>query len=234
MPTTVDYLGMRFLDADLTGIRAALTRALDGLFGYVVTPNVDHVVSYHDGGAALRAAYDGALFQICDSRVLAGMAAFSGVRLRPCPGSDLTDDILRRPLRPGLRVGVIGPDAQAFERLRGLFPGPSFVFLPSSARLVVGSAEWNETVAAAAAAEWDILLICLSFPKQEFFAQALARSGRLDEAQFTFDKMLTYANHLGLYAEEIGLTGEQLGNFPQAFTHLALISAAFNLDRQLG
>ena len=49
-----------------------------------------------------------------------------------------------------------------------------------------------------------------------------------------FEKMLSYANHLGLYAEEIGHSGEALGNFPQAFTHLALISAAFNLDRALG
>ena len=46
--------------------------------------------------------------------------------------------------------------------------------------------------------------------------------------------MFTYANHLGLYAEQVGLTGEQLGNFPQAFTHLALISAAINLDGKLG
>ena len=58
--------------------------------------------------------------------------------------------------------------------------------------------------------------------------------GALDEARLAFEKMLTYANHLGLYSEEIGPTGEQLGNFPQAFTHLALISAAFNLDRALG
>jgi GH15 family glucan-1,4-alpha-glucosidase len=67
-----------------------------------------------------------------------------------------------------------------------------------------------------------------------WWVEALARAGRLDEARLAFEKMLTYANHLGLYSEEIGPTGEQLGNFPQAFTHLALISAAFNLDRQLG
>jgi GH15 family glucan-1,4-alpha-glucosidase len=67
-----------------------------------------------------------------------------------------------------------------------------------------------------------------------WYVEALARAGHLDEARLVFEKMLTYANHLGLYTEEIGPTGEQLGNFPQAFTHLALISAATNLDRQLG
>lgn len=67
-----------------------------------------------------------------------------------------------------------------------------------------------------------------------WYVEALTRAGRLDEARLTFEKMLTYANHVGLYAEEISHTGEQLGNFPQAFTHLALNSAAFNLDRALG
>jgi GH15 family glucan-1,4-alpha-glucosidase len=66
-----------------------------------------------------------------------------------------------------------------------------------------------------------------------WYVEALARAGRHDQARLVFEKMLTYANHLGLYAEEIGPTGEQLGNFPQALTHLALISAAVNLDRQL-
>ncbi|WP_042381850.1 glycoside hydrolase family 15 protein [Streptacidiphilus melanogenes] len=67
-----------------------------------------------------------------------------------------------------------------------------------------------------------------------WYVEALARAGRLEDARLAFEKMLTYANHLGLFAEEIGPTGEQLGNFPQAFTHLSLISAAFNLDRALG
>ena len=67
-----------------------------------------------------------------------------------------------------------------------------------------------------------------------WYVEALARAGKADEARLAFEKMLTYANHLGLYSEEIGPSGEALGNFPQAFTHLSLISAAVNLDRQLG
>jgi GH15 family glucan-1,4-alpha-glucosidase len=66
-----------------------------------------------------------------------------------------------------------------------------------------------------------------------WYVEALTHAGRLDEARLAFEKMLTYANHLGLYAEQVSRAGEQQGNFPQALTHLALISAAFNLDRAL-
>jgi GH15 family glucan-1,4-alpha-glucosidase len=67
-----------------------------------------------------------------------------------------------------------------------------------------------------------------------WMVEAMARSGHLGEARLMFEKLLTYANHLGLFSEEIGECGELLGNYPQALTHLALISAAFNLDRLLG
>ncbi len=72
-----------------------------------------------------------------------------------------------------------------------------------------------------------------------WLVEALTRAGRVDphkltEARLRFERMLGHANHLGLYAEETGRSGQSLGNFPQAFTHLALISAAFNLDRSLG
>jgi GH15 family glucan-1,4-alpha-glucosidase len=66
-----------------------------------------------------------------------------------------------------------------------------------------------------------------------WYVEALTRAGRLDDARLALEKMFTYANHLGLYAEQVGLTGQQLGNFPQAFTHLSLISAAMNLDARL-
>src|SRR3569623_1210510 len=72
-----------------------------------------------------------------------------------------------------------------------------------------------------------------------WLVEALTRAGqtdpsRLADARLRFEQMLGYGNHLGLYSEQTGLSGEALGNFPQAFTHLALISAAFNLDRTLG
>jgi GH15 family glucan-1,4-alpha-glucosidase len=72
-----------------------------------------------------------------------------------------------------------------------------------------------------------------------WLVEALTRAGRtdrrlLDQALLLFERMLGYANHLGLYSEQTGFTGEALGNFPQGFTHLGLISAAYNLNRELG
>ena len=66
-----------------------------------------------------------------------------------------------------------------------------------------------------------------------WYVEALTRAGRLADARLALEKMFTYANHLGQYAEQVALNGEQLGNFPQGFTHLSLISAVINLDRSL-
>jgi GH15 family glucan-1,4-alpha-glucosidase len=65
-----------------------------------------------------------------------------------------------------------------------------------------------------------------------WYVECLSRSGQLEKARFYFEKMLGYANHLGLYSEQLGYEGEHLGNFPQAFTHMGLISAAYNLNQQ--
>ena len=66
-----------------------------------------------------------------------------------------------------------------------------------------------------------------------WYVEALARTGHVSEARFLFEKLHSYANHLGLYSEELSSAGEHLGNFPQALTHLSLISAAIWLDRAL-
>lgn len=66
-----------------------------------------------------------------------------------------------------------------------------------------------------------------------WYVECLSKAGQLNKARLNFEKMLGYANHLGLYAEQLGVQGEHLGNFPQAFTHLGLITAALNLDHQL-
>jgi GH15 family glucan-1,4-alpha-glucosidase len=66
-----------------------------------------------------------------------------------------------------------------------------------------------------------------------WMAESLARADRLDDARLMLEKMLTYGSHVGLYAEEIGPTGEALGNYPQAFTHLSLITACYNIDQAL-
>ncbi|MEO6652493.1 MAG: glycoside hydrolase family 15 protein [Ilumatobacteraceae bacterium] len=66
-----------------------------------------------------------------------------------------------------------------------------------------------------------------------WYVEALAMAGRTDEARDLFDRLLSYATPTGLFSEEIGPDGRLLGNFPQAFTHLALISAAVRLDEGL-
>lgn len=66
-----------------------------------------------------------------------------------------------------------------------------------------------------------------------WLVENLAFAGRVNEARLRLEKLLSYSNHVGLYAEEISPTGEALGNFPQAFTHLSLITACFHLDRAL-
>jgi pentatricopeptide repeat protein len=66
-----------------------------------------------------------------------------------------------------------------------------------------------------------------------WYVECLSKAGQLNKARLVFEKMLGYGNHLGLYAEQLGIQGEHLGNFPQAFTHLGLITAALSLDAQL-
>jgi len=125
----------------------------------------------------------------------------------------------------------------------------ALVLMPLMGFIVPNDPRWQSTMSAMERTLVDDSLVYRYDPKASpdglpgsegtfslctfLYVDALTRSGRLDEARLTFSKMLTYANHLGLYSEEIDPAGRQVGNFPQAFTHLALIAAVLNLDRRL-
>ncbi len=171
----------RFMTLDFAGgDRSAMLDRVLGMardaYGYVVTPNVDHVIKLMDGRVP-RDVYEGAGLKVCDSRILAHLARLRGVRLPVYPGSDLTADLLASPAAEGLTIAVFGPDRAAFDDLAARYPRQTLKFLEAP-MLVPGTLGWRAAVGHAAHAEWDVLLACVSFPKQELFAHALRAAGR--------------------------------------------------------
>ncbi len=170
------FMTLDFADGDRPALLARVAAMARGPYGYVVTPNVDHVIKLMDGRVEPD-VYNGAALKVCDSRILAHLARLRGKALAVYPGSDLTADLLESPLADGLTIGVFGPDHAAFEDLAVRYPRRRFTFLDAP-MLTPGTPGWIAAVDEAARAEWDVLLACVSFPKQERFAHALRAAGR--------------------------------------------------------
>ncbi|GAA0647510.1 WecB/TagA/CpsF family glycosyltransferase [Brevundimonas lenta] len=168
------FMTLDFADGDRAALLGRVREMARGPYGYVVTPNVDHVIKLMDGRVDAD-VYTGAALHICDSRILAHLARLRGKRLDVYPGSDLTADLLAA--EHDLTIAVFGPDRAAFDDLVARYPGRRLTFLEAP-MLTPGSAQWIEAVDVAARAEWDVLLACVSFPKQELFAHALSAAGR--------------------------------------------------------
>src|SRR6478672_80657 len=171
----------RFMTLDFAGgDRSAMLDRVIGMargpYGYVVTPNVDHVIKLMDGRVP-RDVYEGADLKICDSRILAHLARLRGLRLPVYPGSDMTADLLAAPEAEGLVIAVFGPDHAAFDDLAARYPRLTLRWIEAP-MLTPGTPGWAAAVETAAKAEWDVLLACVSFPKQELFAHALRAAGR--------------------------------------------------------
>ena len=168
------FMTLDFADGDrpaLLGRVAAMAR--EG-YGYVVTPNVDHVIKLMDGRVEAD-VYRAADLMVCDSRILAHLARLRGKALAVYPGSDLTADLLASD--HDLTIGVFGPDRAAFDDLVARYPRRRFTFVDAP-MLAPGSPAWFAAVDEAARADWEVLLACVSFPKQERFAHALRAAGR--------------------------------------------------------
>jgi len=166
----------------------------------------------------------------------ADLVAWLGVRDR------ITTEIMERGWHPQRQAFVQHYDTDVLDASVLLMPLVKFIAPRDPRWLSTLDAIGNELVSDSLVYRYNVSASPDGLEGEEgtfsicsfWYVEALTRAGRLEEARLSFEKMLTYANHLGLYSEEIGPTGESLGNFPQAFTHLALISAAVNLDHTLG
>jgi exopolysaccharide biosynthesis WecB/TagA/CpsF family protein len=137
----------------------------------MVTPNVHHVVALERQlSEEIRAAYLAADFFFCDSRIIGRLARASDIDLTPRTGTDRVADLLTAATTRDLVFAVVGPTRAQTEALRLRHPDRRILHVDAPPRLVRGTPEWDACVAAASAAPWQVLLSCLSFPKQELFA----------------------------------------------------------------
>lgn len=172
--------------ADLTLDEAIATVArlatLD-TFSYVVTPNVDHVVAFRREppdarGRAFRAAYADADLVLCDSRVLARLARWSGRTLSVVPGSDLTAALFERGQLDGLTVAIVGGDDALLERLKALYPRPTYRHQQPPMGVLNDAAAQAAIVDFIASSRAEVTLFAIGAPQGELVALAAKRSGR--------------------------------------------------------
>lgn len=174
-PPRVEFLGLHFDAWEVEEVAAWLAaRSAASRYGYVVTPNVDHLVRLGEAAAPVRRAYDGAALVLCDSRVLARLARWAGVRLPVVPGSDLTALLFARLLGPGDRLCLIGGGEGDGARLEGLYPGVSIVQHRPAMGLLHDAAARARAVDAAVAAQARFTLFAVGSPQQELLACEMA------------------------------------------------------------
>lgn len=166
---------------DIVGEIAAAARAPGATM--VVTPNVHHVVALETQLADDdRAAYLSADLFLCDSKIIGRLARWSGIELTPRTGTDRVADLLASDESRDLVVALAGPDAAESAALAARYPERRVLRIEVPDRLARDTAAWDAAVTAAAAAEWHVLLSCLSFPKQERFAVDVRAARRQPDA----------------------------------------------------
>ena len=176
LTSRVPFAGLQFDALTLDDAVARLAaRDEDAPFGYVVTPNVDHVARLQRGDAALRAVYAGAVLCLNDSRILTRLAAALGVWLPPVPGSDLTPALLTRAAAERQEVLVVGGKAGDAERLRGLYAGLVVRQLMPPMGLRHDAGARAEVAAAVASAGARYILLAVGSPQQEMIAALVAQ-----------------------------------------------------------
>ena len=178
----VSFLGIEFDDVtmdDVLNVCDDLTRHRD--FHYITTPNVDHVVTMHSEQAhakSFRLAEKAASVRLCDSRIIALLARLSGKRLPTVPGSDLTVQLLRKVIRPGHRVAIVGGDDGLLEKMRERCPNIVFLQHVPPMGVLQNEAAQDAICRFVERADADFVFLAIGAPQSEVVAQAIARSGK--------------------------------------------------------
>jgi exopolysaccharide biosynthesis WecB/TagA/CpsF family protein len=169
------FLGHRFHVGAQAEWRDRFLAPKTDSFSYVVTPNVDHLVQISKHPEIIP-VYEQADWHVCDSRVLGKLARGRGLDLKPYPGADLVRDLLNDPRSLALPISVVGPSHEDFRTLATRFPGHDFRYIEAPI-MQRGDAEWDKVLGEIEKSGAVLHLLCLSFPKQEFFAHDLRSRG---------------------------------------------------------
>ncbi|WP_277970649.1 WecB/TagA/CpsF family glycosyltransferase [Sphingomonas echinoides] len=178
-----------FLDLDFDTVTAAevvaflRTRTVEDRFGYIVTPNVDHMVQI-DAQPELRPVYQGALLCLNDSRVLARLAKLYGIALTVVPGSDLIVALFGSVLQDGDRLCIVGASAPLVAQLRAQYPRITIVHHEPPMGLRRNAAARQAAVDAVAAANARFTLLAVGAPQQEILASEMAAAGTVTGTAF--------------------------------------------------
>ncbi len=174
----VRYLGSRFHLADQAAVEEAILH-WNGPFQYVVTPNVQHVVNMQNDTSGLTELYNRAWLSLCDGRFLPLLARFSGLTLPSVSGSDLTESLVPRLAKEGVRAVTIGPQPEDVEALRQRYPGlqveghtPPFGFLKKEEEI-------QACVDFVASRQAQVVFLAVGTPRQEVLADRMARDPRI-------------------------------------------------------
>jgi N-acetylglucosaminyldiphosphoundecaprenol N-acetyl-beta-D-mannosaminyltransferase len=182
-PPHAEFLGLRFcLLTQRQTIELLLARCAEP-YRYVVTPNAHHVVTVHEKPTQLLPIYREAWLSLCDSRILRGLARWTGLDLPLVTGSDLTSELLASlndtsAGRPPRQLLIVGPTHASTTALRATFPHAAFEVMPAPANLATDARLRLAVARACVARPWDILLLCVGCPAQELIARDIAELGR--------------------------------------------------------
>lgn len=178
----ISFLGIEFDNVDMMdAVRRCEDLSHSNDFHYIMTPNVDHVVTMHSEqvhAKSFRQAEKAATIRLCDSRIIALLARFSGIRLPTVPGSDLTAELLRKVIRPGHRVAIVGGDEALLRRLREQRPYVIFLQHVPPMGVLQDKTAQDAICRFVESADADFVFLAIGAPQSEVVARAITCAGQ--------------------------------------------------------